>query len=304
MSKTTTNLLLMLITIVAGTFLYIYFCSECGSFTKEPAKTVTETPATVVTPKATSFPFAIQGEGLNFSSNDNYNFNLSSNDFVQPLSAEVNTGISELKSYLDGNENQILNITGYYTSDEENNTAFPNLGLARANSVKNDLASKGVSTSQINTLGKLMDDMVAKDGIYYGPVSFGLDTKSETADDELKALYDAIQADPLILYFNTAQASITLDAAQRQKIADISKYLDRVKGAQVDIVGHTDNTGKASTNMRLGLDRANFAKDYLLKNGISEDKIITSSKGQTDPIADNATEEGRDKNRRTVITLK
>lgn len=304
MSKTVTNLLLMLITIVAGTFAYIYFCSECGSFSKEPPKTITEeTPATVVTPKATSFPFSIQGDGLNYSTNDNYNFNRSASNFVQPLSTEVNTGISELKTYLEGNENQILNVTGYYTSDEENNSAFPNLGLARANAIKNDLATKGISTSQINTMGKLMDDMVAKDDTYYGPVSLSLETKSDTADDELKALYDAIKADPLILYFNTAQASITLDAAQRQKIADISKYLDRVEGAQVTIVGHTDNTGKASTNMRLGLDRANFAKDYLLKNGIPENKIKTSSKGQTDPIASNATEEGRNKNRRTVITL-
>jgi len=68
-------------------------------------------------------------------------------------------------------------------------------------------------------------------------------------------------------------------------------------------VGHTDNTGVASTNMRLGLNRANFAKTYLMQNGISEAKINTASKGQTSPIESNATKEGRAKNRRTVVTL-
>ena len=46
-----------------------------------------------------------------------------------------------------------------------------------------------------------------------------------------------------------------------------------------------------------------FSKDYLKNNGIASDKIVATSKGQTEPIARNTTEEGRDKNRRTVITL-
>ena len=145
--------------------------------------------------------------------------------------------------------------------------------------------------------------MIAKDGTYWGPASFSLEKKSETAESELKELYEKINADPLILYFNTAEASINLNADQRQKVADISKYLDKVEGSKANVVGHTDATGKASTNMRLGLDRANFAKDYLMKNGITEDKIVTSSKGQTQPIESNDTEEGRNRNRRTVITL-
>ena len=220
-----------------------------------------------------------------------------------PLSAELTQGVSGLQSHLESNESNVINVTGYYTSEEENNTAFPNLGLARANSIKNDLASKGFSTAQINTHGKLMDEMIPKDGTYWGAASFGLEEKSATADDDLKALYDKIKADPLILHFDTAEASIHLDAEQRQKVADISRYLDKVSDATSSVVGHTDATGKASTNMRLGQDRAEFAKNYLIQNGIAADKIVASSKGQTQPIADNATEEGRVKNRRTVITL-
>ncbi|MDP5060487.1 MAG: OmpA family protein, partial [Maribacter sp.] len=149
-----------------------------------------------------------------------------------------------------------------------------------------------------------MDEMIPKDGTYWGAASFGFEEKSVDAEDDLKALYEKINANPLILYFDTAEASINLDAEQRQKIADISRYLDKVSDAKTSVVGHTDATGQASTNMRLGQDRAEFAKNYLMQNGIAADKIIATSKGQTQPIATNATEEGRVKNRRTVITLK
>lgn len=71
----------------------------------------------------------------------------------------------------------------------------------------------------------------------------------------------------------------------------------------MQVVGHTDNTGNADKNMTLGQGRADFAKQYLIANGILGDNIEASSKGQTQPIADNNTEEGRTKNTRTVITI-
>jgi len=300
MTKTTTNLLLMLITILAGTYFYITCCSECGaSVEQEPPKEV----ATPVAPEATSYPFAFSNGDYSYTTNDNYNFNSSSSSILMPLAASMEEGITGLKAFLQENVGKVINITGYYKSDESNDTAYPNLGLARANAVKNHLVSKGISSARINTMGELTESMVAKENVYLGPVAYGLSGESENAAEEMKALYDKLNANPLILYFNTAEASISLNAEQRQKVADISRYLDKVEGATTNVVGHTDNTGVAATNMKLGLDRANFAKAYLMRNGISETKINTSSKGQTNPIESNATEEGRSKNRRTVVTL-
>ncbi|SIP98654.1 OmpA family protein [Maribacter ulvicola] len=301
MTKTTTYLLWMLITIVVGTFIFYNYCSECAT---NVANTEPATEKVIVKePTATSYPFAIDQNGFAYNTNDNYNFNISSQDILMPLSAELIKGVSSLQSHLEANDNNVINVTGYYTIEEENHTAFPNLGLARANSIKNDLAFKGYSTAQINTEGKLMNEMIPKEGTYWGAASFVLVEKSATAEEDLKALYDKINTDPLILYFNTAEASIHLDAAQRQKVADISRYLDKVSDATASVVGHTDATGQANININLGQDRAEFAKNYLMQNGIAADKIVATSKGQTQPIADNTTEEGRVKNRRTVITL-
>ncbi|ASV30364.1 OmpA family protein [Maribacter cobaltidurans] len=300
MNKTTTNLLLMLITIIAGTYFFINYCSECGSSALEEPS---QEPMVGEEIKSTSYPFAFSDGDFSYEVKDNYNFNVSSSSILMPLATGIGTGISQLKAYFLENGNKVINVIGYYASNEENNTAYPNLGLARANAVKNNLVEQGIPSAQINTSSTLMDEMVPKDGIYYGPMAYNVDIRSENADEELSALFDKINADPLVLYFNTAEASINLDMEQRQKVADISRYLDKVAEATVSITGHTDNTGMAETNMKLGMDRANFAKDYFIRNGISTDRITTSSKGQEEPIVDNATEEGKGKNRRTVVTL-
>ena len=301
MTKTTTNLLLMIITILAGIYFYMNYCSSCGTTViEEPVKEAVTAPAT---PEATSYPFAFSDGAYAYNENDNYNFNVSSSSILTPLSQKVTDGIASLKTFLAENAGKVINVTGYYKSDETNNTAYPNLGLARANAVKNHLVENGISSTQINTMGKLMDDMVSKDNVYLGPVAYGLADQAADAEDELKALYEKIKANPLVLYFDTAEASINLTAEQRQKVADISRYLDKVSDAKASVVGHTDNTGKASSNMRLGQNRADFAKDYLMKNGISAAKINATSKGQTQPIESNATDAGKAKNRRTVVTL-
>jgi len=300
MSRTTTNLIGILLTILAGIFLYYMLCSSCGAAIAE--KPVKEAVVPAV-PEVTSYPFAFSDGGYACNVNDNFNFNVSSESILTPLAQGVTDCIGTLKTFLDENDDKVINITGYYKSDEVNDTAFPNLGLARATSVKNHLTENGIATSRINTSGQLRDEMVPKDNVYLGPVSYSLEGESADSGDELKALYEKIKADPLVLYFDTAEASISLSGAQKQKIADISRYLDKVEGSSCNVVGHTDNTGRADTNRRLGQGRADFAKEYLVKNGISAAKINASSKGQTEPVESNATEEGRSKNRRTVVTL-
>lgn len=301
MTKKTLYLLLGLITILVGTYFYITCCSCCnGTEETEPMKEEVVIPEE---PKATSYPFAFRDGDYAYNDQDNFNFNVSRNKILDPVSTKVEAGIESLKKYLGEHPNNIFDITGYYKTSEENNSAFPNLGLARANAVKNFLVTKGISSAVLNTYGEHKQEMVSKDNIFFGPVKYGI---SEGADikDEMAELKAKIQANPLVLYFNTAETSVNLTVEQRQKFADISRYLDKVDGAMCNVVGHTDNTGDAANNIKLGQNRADYAKGYLMQNGISGSKINASSKGQTDPIASNTTEEGKAKNRRAVVTLK
>ncbi len=72
----------------------------------------------------------------------------------------------------------------------------------------------------------------------------------------------------------------------------------------VSIVGHTDSTGSPAINNPLSVDRAQSVRDYLVARGIPATRIETSGRGEREPVADNATEAGRARNRRVEIFLR
>lgn len=69
----------------------------------------------------------------------------------------------------------------------------------------------------------------------------------------------------------------------------------------VNILGHTDNTGTDAINNPLSVERANATRDYLISRGVAGARIGTDGHGSREPIADNNTQAGRDKNRRVEI---
>lgn len=303
MSKRTLYVLGMLLTIIVTCFLQWRYCCKDSTCKKEEVNTVVTTPEVK---EATKLPFIIKDADGNLSLkiDESFNFKKSGFNFLTPVSTDVDANINKLKDYLTTNEGKSLAITGYYTSDEENNSMYPNLGYARANAVKNYFVNKGISSKFINTFGELKDDMFPDTtSTFYGPVAFGV-AKAEDDSEAIAQLLADIKANPLVLYFKKGESRIHLTQDQRRKMMDISRYLDKVEDAHCLVIGHTDNTGNAANNMVLGQKRADFAKEQLVKNAISSSKIDAISKGQTEPIADNATEEGKSKNRRTVITLK
>ncbi|MDQ6472929.1 OmpA family protein [Flavobacterium sp. LHD-80] len=303
MSKKALYLLGIALTIILGTFLYVKFCCNCS--TETPAADTEKVP-TVLAKDNNFVPFVLNGSGINFRTNDNLKFLKNSATLIVPVSDSVTIGIENLKTFLVSNPKQKVTITGYATSDETNTTKFENLGLARANDVKNYFVSKGLTASQFDTKGEIIDSWKTNADTLLGPAEYkfeAIDTTA-TASDEWTVLRDKINADPLILHFNTNKSSDNLTAVEKQKVADIAKYMDHVKDASVLIVGHTDDVGNRDANVVLGQKRAEFSKNYLAKNGIDASRITTESKGPDEPVGENTTTEGKANNRRTVITIK
>lgn len=69
----------------------------------------------------------------------------------------------------------------------------------------------------------------------------------------------------------------------------------------VTIIGHTDSTGSDAINNPLSFERANAARNYLISRGVAPQRIATDGRGSREPIASNATEQGRAQNRRVEI---
>jgi flagellar motor protein MotB len=84
-----------------------------------------------------------------------------------------------------------------------------------------------------------------------------------------------------------------------QGLAELSRAaLDALPGVSLALTGHTDDVGSESTNQSLSVALARLAVDRLAERGVPAERTIVRGAGESQPIADNATPEGRQANRR------
>jgi outer membrane protein OmpA-like peptidoglycan-associated protein len=83
----------------------------------------------------------------------------------------------------------------------------------------------------------------------------------------------------------------------------LASSLDKYPGSNILIVGHTDQVGPSSYNQSLSDRRAAAAAAYLVSQGVSRDRVATRGMGETDPVATNETELGRQSNRRVEVAI-
>jgi outer membrane protein OmpA-like peptidoglycan-associated protein len=102
--------------------------------------------------------------------------------------------------------------------------------------------------------------------------------------------------------FDTGQS--TLKPESRQTLHEAAERIRKFPGASVAITGHTDDVGSDADNQRLSEQRAAAVKDHLVKEeGIAGDALTTKGYGSTQPVADNASDAGRARNRRVDVVI-
>src|SRR4249919_444749 len=84
---------------------------------------------------------------------------------------------------------------------------------------------------------------------------------------------------------------------------DVARTLTEYNQTVVEVAGHTDNVGSDAYNEQLSVRRANSVAAYLQSHGVMQQRLMIVGAGELHPIASNATEEGRQQNRRVEITL-
>ena len=170
---------------------------------------------------------------------------------------------------------------------------------AKINDVDAKATAAGNSAQQANTAAAQANNAAAA----ANNNATGVGNRLSEFDKQSRRLVLEVVINTASGNFETSKADLP-DDAKGQIDQLISRLTQDPKNVWIEIEGHTDNTGPAELNEKLGLERAEAAKRYLYeKHQIPLHKMSVISYGMTKPIADNKTKDGRAQNRRIVIRV-
>lgn len=163
------------------------------------------------------------------------------------------------------------------------------IGKTLGNTAAGALAGAAVGGTVGAIIGRQMDKKAAE-----------LEESLEDAKIQRVEEGIAIRFDSGIL-FDFDSAELRMEAMDNlDELADIMGEDDNT---ELLIVGHTDSVGRAIYNMGLSERRAESAAEFLISQGIDTSRIEVEGRGETEPIGDNTTEAGRQKNRRVEVAI-
>ncbi|MEM8526788.1 MAG: OmpA family protein [Bacteroidota bacterium] len=281
MSKWIISLLAFLI--YAGISEYIYLCPITGAICS-PDKAEVETKVEEEVPAPPTIEEVALAPIL---------FN-----WEDPLAVTTNSFTDAYQqSIMQGNSpDSVLEITGFYSPDEINNTDYENLGRARAARISELFPD--IPADQVELLARKVNSPSENPGeaFEFSEMRWvARDDGSNTEETKIVAL-----ADREIIYFPFNSTTRIQNPKLEEYLSNLATQL-KESGDAITLTGHTDDVGAEENNEALGRSRANSIRGFLVKQGVPASQITVLSEGESEPIATNATERGRARNRRVEL---
>lgn len=235
--------------------------------------------------------------------------NYSSNDLIvevaagsAPIQFNKNTDtevLSNFESYCDSIKTLTLtsrvDIAGQYFTDEENSTSFPNLGIARAQKLRDLLISCGVDSTKLSIVSQKMEAPFTSQVNVATAIAAAQIIDINSTDVQIISNHGVTE-----IYFPSnstkEMVSETLDNFLIKTISD-------AKGKKIYLTGHTDNVGIESANLSLSINRCIAIKEKMIKFGAEANQVVCEGKGSQSPKVNNSSEENRALNRRVEVSI-
>jgi outer membrane protein OmpA-like peptidoglycan-associated protein len=291
-------LLPFLIFLVWSVFsLWYYSCvlrHRCGCADKTTAATTKVTPTVKTTPSNIALqPLQWYNNGAAAGvCNRNFDFNTYRNTLKAPMDTTQINFLNQVATYSKTNPQTQIRIDGLYTNAEKDSmvAGYPNVGYARAGYIKNQLVSMGCNANNLITNDSLVGG-ITNSFIYINGKTLSMAEGIKNNGFTIKLEGES---------FASGSSKFNPSAQFNTEIDSLLSYQAQLTGKKINIVGHTDNTGKEEANYKLGLARADAIRYYMVQKGVKLE-ITTDSKASAVPIADNATDAGKRLNRRVEI---
>lgn len=195
--------------------------------------------------------------------------------------------------------------SGYDTSYEGNQNTYHGAGIGAlagaaagalggddsGESLKRGAIGAGIGALAGGAIGQYMDRQEAD--MRKATQGTGIEVKRQ-GDDILLNMPNSITFD-----FDSSRVRTEFNGTVR----DIANILNQYPETNIEVAGHTDNVGSDSYNQTLSEKRAQAVVTKLISNGVNADRLYQYGRGESQPIASNATENGRAQNRRVEIKI-
>jgi len=134
-----------------------------------------------------------------------------------------------------------------------------------------------------------------------------MDKRAEELQKEVPGAQVERVGDDILVTFDSGILfdfdSATLRPESRAELRRFADNMRRNADTHLVVIGHTDSTGRVDYNMGLSQRRADSATNFLVMEGVERSRIRTEGRGPHEPVASNATDAGRQANRRVEITI-
>lgn len=248
--------------------------------------------------------FSYSDNKISIPDAEGFGFEKSSDKLVESKTADAYW--QAIASSIIQNKGGRLYLQGSYAASETNPTKYGNLGIARAEAIKNKLIAMGAPAAAIITSGHKTGGAFFAGNTYIGGVNFFTETPKNTptsigqnTPQDIKGLL--IQ--PLNLYFGTNEREIKMTPQIKAYFDELKVYLAKNPTAKVSVLGFTDNQGDSLKNVALSANRAEMVKDFMVSKKFDTAKLVVRGKGPLRPIGNNETDAGRAQNRRVEVRL-
>lgn len=226
---------------------------------------------------------------VNLSINDRFQVSLHPGNFTQvdscvginKIAAKI-TGLKTNDLLLDAQEYTLSGGQSYFFSVDVDENMKSSLQPISEASARQALVNKGYQSHQISR--------VVPNCALPPPPPVPAPVLKEKVRIELIVLFDNDKAEIKPRYFS--------------EIKDVADFMNKYSNTRAVIEGHTDSNASDSYNLKLSQRRANAVKEMLtLRYGIANDRLMAIGYGESRPVADNATAEGRQLNRRVIAAI-
>lgn len=261
-------------------------------------------------------PFKVEDPSTKFKleADNNFIFNYSSVNFLLELPPVMQKIMQEMTVYLKNHPKRQLILTGYSHPDEQNGTTLENLGLARANRMRNLWIQLGVDPQQIAIRG-IADERLAvfNSELYkkFLPNAMGFSfavlrpemirqqqRKFSKIEESLKEMQVFRFKD-----FGRETNKIVMNDKLKAYMNDLILYISMNKKAKIYCVGHSNPSESKEQSAIKGSKRADYVRSFLKKYGILEDRIETTTAGNSHPLGEENTRYGQQINRRVDLFI-